>query len=197
MNPVEYEFFFYSHKYFYFCTAFCLPELKTEHQYIIAYKGLHEGSHDFIFSIGKSFIEKHEFLEARDGKLTAEVNLIKTSTQLAFAIAINGLIEVPCDRCLDFFPLEIAFKGNLYAKFSGNAGEYDGEVIILDPQEGEIDLSQYFFESIGLSIPYRKIHPAGSNNEPACRREMLDKLKAHIDSGNNKNNPMRDKLKNL
>jgi uncharacterized protein len=171
--------------------------LKTENQYIIAYKGLREGSHDFIFNIGKSFLEKHEFLEARDGKLSAKVNMVKETTQLSFSITINGFIEVQCDRCLDFFPLEIHFKGNLYTKFSGKAEEYDGDVIVLDPEEGEIDLRQYIFESIGLCIPYRKIHPPGSNNEPACSQEMLDKLEEHIVSGNNKNNPMWDTLKDL
>jgi uncharacterized protein len=171
--------------------------LKTENQYIIAYKGLHEGSHDFIFNIGKSFIEKHEFLEASDGKLSVGVNMVKKAIQLSFTITINGFIEVQCDRCLDNFPLEINFKGNLYAKFSVTSGEYDGDVIVLDPEGGEIDLRQYIFESIGLSIPYRKIHPPGNSNEPACNSEMLARLGELVDSGENKNNPMRDKLKDL
>jgi uncharacterized metal-binding protein YceD (DUF177 family) len=123
--------------------------------------------------------------------------MVKKATQLSFAITINGFIEVQCDRCLDYFPLDINFKGNLYAKFSGTVGEYDGDVIVLDPEEGEIDLKQYIFESIGLSIPYRKIHPPGSNNEPACNREMLARLGKLIISGENKNNPMRDKLKDF
>ena len=158
---------------------------------------MHEGNHDFTFSIGKSFIEKHEFLEARDGKLSAEVNMVKKPTQLYFALTINGFIEVQCDRCLDYFPLEIHFKGNLVAKFTGTAGEYDGDVIVLDPEEGEIDLKQYIFESIGLSIPYRKVHPPDSNNVPACNREMIAILGEHIVSGAKKNNPLRDKLKDF
>jgi uncharacterized metal-binding protein YceD (DUF177 family) len=171
--------------------------LKTENQYIIAYKGLHEGSHDFIFTIGKSFIEKHEFLEARDGKLMAKVHLVKEDTQLSFAITINGFIEVPCDRCLEYFPLEINFEGNLFAKFSGVAGEYDGEVIMLDPEEGLIDLKQYMYESISLSIPYRKIHPPDSSNGPGCNPEMLARLGKYVMTGESKNNPIRDKLKDL
>jgi uncharacterized protein len=172
--------------------------LKTENQYTIAYKGLCEGSHDYIFNMGKTFIENHEFLEARDGKLTATVHMIKSVSQLAFTIAINGFIEVQCDRCLDFFPLEISFKGQLFAKFSGSAGDSgDSEVIMLDPEEGEIDLKQYFFESIALSIPYRKIHPAGKNSEPACNHEMLALLGERTVSGEFKNNPMKDTLKDL
>ena len=171
--------------------------MKTENQYIIAYKGLHAGSHDFIFSIGKPFIEKHEFLEARNGNLTARVNMVKEATQLSFTVTISGFIEVQCDRCLDFFPLEIQFNGNLYAKFSGMAGAYDGDVVMLDPEDGEIDLSQYIFESIGLSIPYRKIHPQDPDSNPACNREMMARLGEYSVSGEHKNNPMRDQLKDL
>jgi uncharacterized metal-binding protein YceD (DUF177 family) len=123
--------------------------------------------------------------------------MVKKVTQMSFAITISGFIEVQCDRCLDCFPLEINFKGNLYAKFSGTAGEYDGEVIVLDPEEGEIDLKQYLFESISLSIPFRKIHPPDRNNKPTCNGEMLARLEEHIVSGESKNNPLRDKLKDL
>jgi uncharacterized protein len=171
--------------------------LKTENQYIIAYKGLREGNHDFNFQIGKPFLEKHEFLEARDGKLAAKVNMVKEAFQLSFTITINGFIEVPCDRCLDYFPLEIQSQGNLFVKFSGQPGEYDDDILVLDPEEGEIDLSQYFYENISLSIPFRKIHPPVHDNEPGCRSEMLEKLEKYIVSGPRENNPLRDQLKDL
>ena len=171
--------------------------MKTGNQYIIAFKGLKEGSHDFVFNIGKSFIEDYEFFEARDGKLEVKVSMVKKATHLAFTLVISGFIEVQCDRCLDFFPLEIAFNGDLYAKFSETTGESDGEIIILDPEESEIDLRQYIFESIGLSIPYRKVHPPDRNNEPSCNIEMLARLGEHLVPEGNKNNSMWDKLKDL
>jgi len=171
--------------------------LKTENQYIVAFKGLSEGRHDFIFTVGKPFIEDYEYLEARDAKLEVNVSMIKKYDQLAFSLAINGFIEVQCDRCLDFFPLEIAFTGDLYAKYAETGDESDGEVIILDPVEGKIDLSQYIFESICLSIPFRKVHPAGSNNEPACNRDMVEKLGEHLIHGGKENHPLEDKLKDL
>ena len=190
-------FLFYSHKYFYFCTAFCLPELKTENQYIIAFKGLSEGSHDFVFKVGKSFIKDYEFFEARDGNLEIKVRLIKKTTLLSMAIAIHGFIDVQCDRCLEFFPLEIMFKGDLCAKFSIADGESDSDIILLKPEDSEIDLRQYIFDSIGLSIPWRKVHPPDSNHEPSCNKEMLARLKEHFVTDEHKNNPMWDKLKDL
>ena len=171
--------------------------MKTENQYIIAFKGLVDGSHDFVFNVGKSFIEDYDFFEARDGKLEVKVNMIKTATLLSFTIAIYGFIEVQCDRCLDFFPLEIAFNGELCAKYSVTPEESDIDIILLKPEDHEIDLRQYIFDSIGLSIPCRKVHPSDSHNEPTCNKEMMARLKEHLVSEENDNNPMWDKLKDL
>jgi uncharacterized protein len=171
--------------------------LKFENQYIIAFRGLKEGSHDFIFKVGKSFIEDHEFLEASDGNFEVKVNMVKKTTHLSFTIDIHGFIEVQCDRCLDCFPLEINFNGDLHVKFSGTPQESDSEIIILHPGDDEIDMSKYIFEGIGLSIPYRKVHPQGNLNESGCNKEMLVRLGEYMIPGVNKNNPMQDKLKNL
>ncbi|MBN2273620.1 MAG: DUF177 domain-containing protein [Bacteroidales bacterium] len=171
--------------------------MKTDNQYIIAFKGLSEGSHDFVFNVGKSFIDDYEFFEARDGHLEVKVNMIKEATLLSFTISIRGFIEVQCDRCLDFFPLEIDYYGNLCAKFSEAAGESDIEMILLKPEDSEVDLRQYIFDSIGLSIPCRKVHPPDSNGEPSCNREMLARLNELLVSGDNNKNPMWDKLKDL
>lgn len=171
--------------------------MKTENQYIVAFKGLSEGSHDFVFNVGKSFIEDYDFFEARDGNLVVQVNLIKKPALLSFAISIQGFIEVQCDRCLDFFPMEIKFKGGLCAKFSETPLESEIDIISLKPEDSEIDLRQYIFDSIGLSIPCRKVHPPDSSNEPSCNREMLARLKEHLVTEESKNNSMWDKLKDL
>jgi uncharacterized protein len=171
--------------------------LKTENQYIIAFKGLSEGSHDFIFKVGKSFIDDYSFFDARDGNLEVMVTMIKKTSHLSFTTAIHGFIEVQCDRCLEYFPLEITFNGDLCAKFSETAGESDSEMILLKPEDSEIDLKQYIFDSVGLSIPYRKVHPPDSNHEPSCNKVMLARLREHLVTGGNNNNPLRDQLKDL
>ncbi len=166
--------------------------MNIENQYTIAFKGLKEGAHDFVFNVGKPFIEHYEFFEARDGKLIVNVRMIKKPAHLSFSIDINGYIEVQCDRCLDYFQQEINFKGKLYVKFSETASEPEDDVIIMHPEDEEINLSQYIFESIGLSIPFRKIHPMGKNHESTCNKEMLALLEKHLVSDDHKNNIIND-----
>jgi len=64
---------------------------------------------------------------------------------LSFAIAIHGFIEVQCDRCLEFFPLEIMFNGDLAAKYSIADGESDSDIILLKPEDSEIRFKTVYF----------------------------------------------------
>ena len=57
-------------------------------------------------------------------------------------------------------------------KFSDEPREYDGEVLWLLPGEDEVDLSQYIYESIVLSLPYQRVHPEGE-----CDPEMLKRFR--------------------
>ncbi len=57
-------------------------------------------------------------------------------------------------------------------KFSEAGGEYDGEVLWLYPGDTEVDMAQYVYESIVLSLPYRRVHPDGG-----CDPAMLERFR--------------------
>ena len=61
-------------------------------------------------------------------------------------------------------------------KFSDPAGEYDGEVLWLLPGTDEVDLAQYIYESIVLSLPYQRVHPEGE-----CDPAMLERFRIVTD----------------
>ncbi len=55
-------------------------------------------------------------------------------------------------------------------RFSNEPQEYDGEVLWLAPGEDEVDLAQYIYESIVLSLPYQRVHPEGGCDPGMLRR---------------------------
>ena len=61
-------------------------------------------------------------------------------------------------------------------KFSETSTEGTDELIILHPNEHELDLKQYIYESICLSIPYRKVHPEDDQGNSACNKDMLKEI---------------------
>lgn len=69
---------------------------------------------------------------------------------------------VECDRCLGDCSVPIDYEGELLVKFSDEVREYDGDTLWLSPSEDFVDLTQYIYESIVLSLPYQRVHPDGS-----------------------------------
>ena len=155
---------------------FKIKKLKSDNQYIIRFKGLKEGIHNFRFDIKKRFFTEFSEIEARDGNLEVLIKLNRKADFLMLNITIKGTLFVQCDRCLEYFDYPVKYKDIVLVKFSENNAEQSDELIILNPNETELDLKQYLYECISLNIPYRKIHPETKDGKSLCKKEMIDKI---------------------
>ncbi|WP_418981933.1 YceD family protein [Alistipes sp.] len=146
--------------------------MEVAQYYSIAYKGLRPGPHDFEFEVGGELFRAFGSTEIKDGDCRVAVRLERAETQLTLDVRITGSVVVECDRCLEDCSVPVDFDGQLLVKFSDQPGEYDGEVLWLLPAEDEVDLAQYIYESIVLSLPYQRVHPEGE-----CNPEMLERFR--------------------
>ena len=151
--------------------------MEDAQRYSIAYKGLKNGHHEFRFAVDRSLFEAFENTEIKDGKCEVQVDLDRSEAQLTLDVAISGYVVVACDRCLEDCRVPIDFEGQLLVRFSEEVREYDGEVLWLLPGEESVDLAQYIYESIVLSLPYQRVHPEGE-----CNPEMLERFRIVSDS---------------
>lgn len=140
--------------------------------YSIVFQGLSAGRHEFRFEVGKALFEEFQSTEIKDGKCDVEVVLERGEAHLGLEIRITGHVIVACDRCLEDCRIPIDFEGRLPVRFSDEVHEWDGEVLWLLPGENSIDLSQYVYESIVLSLPYQRVHPEGE-----CDPDMLGRFR--------------------
>ncbi len=143
-------------------------EMEQTRLYTIAYKGLKNGSYDFDFQVDDSLFEAYDRVEIKSGSCQAHVDLKRSETMLELAIDITGEVICECDRCLEDCPIEVDYSGELVVKFSDEIDDYDGDVMWISPSEDMLDLTQYIYESIVLSLPYRRVHEEGG-----CNPEML------------------------
>jgi len=170
--------------------------------YSIHFKGLKVGKHQFSFEVKDKFFELFEESEIKQGKLIATVNLDKHTQMLDLKVNINGYVEVLCDRCLDSFDLPIDFEGVLFIKFGEGQPDAGEEIMFLPTDESALNLAQYIYESICLSIPYQRYHGVNGTDDKACNKEMLKKLKTLSGTTQKKDktkviDPRWDKLKDL
>ncbi|MFR9513650.1 MAG: DUF177 domain-containing protein [Rikenellaceae bacterium] len=137
----------------------------------IAYKSLGAGAFDYSFTLDNEFFSRFEGSEILGGDCSANVQLQRGETMLEVDVEIDGQVLVACDRCLEPCPVEIYFDDTLIVKLSDQAQEYDGEILWLSPSESELDLSQYIYESVVLTLPYQRVHAQGE-----CNAEMISKF---------------------
>jgi len=163
--------------------------------YIIPLTGLKEGRHTYNFEIGKSFFAQFEGSEITEGDLMATVELDKRASHFDLRIKISGHVDIPCDRCLELYSQTVGSENRLLIKTGSKWEEDDPDMLTIPVDEHELDIKQYLYEFICLSLPLQKVHPADANGKSTCNPEMLEKLKAHEAKG--ESDPRWDELKKL
>ncbi len=173
-------------------------ELPFSGKYTIQFKGLKDGFHTFELEIDNKFFEFFANKDIERGSVKAEIILEKKPGLLQFNIFLKGTVNVVCDRCLDFFDFTFEFSGSLFVKFTQNmTASGDPDLIFLDTDAYEVDLAQYLYESVTLSLPYRKVHPGGKKAKANCNPEMLAILNKIAVYESKATDPRWDKLKKL
>lgn len=157
-------------------------------RYKISFAALALGSHHFDFEVDRelfeAFVEKEseEESEIMDAELDVEIELQRGTNALTLIFDIDGEVAVPCDRCLDECWVPIEFTDELSVKFTSEEIEeserYDGEVLWLNKGEGEVNVAQYIYESVLLSLPYQRIHGEDEEGNTLCDLDMLERFKS-------------------
>lgn len=151
---------------------------KILNRYLVQFKGLKVGKHIFTFDVDNAFFAEFEASEISKGDLTVEVTLHKHSNMLEMEFDIEGEVEVLCDRCLEPFVIPTTFEGNLFIRISDSIEEDENsdDVWFINSNEHEVNIAQYLYESICLSLPIQRYHGILDTSEEDCDQEMLEKL---------------------
>jgi uncharacterized metal-binding protein YceD (DUF177 family) len=149
-------------------------------KYEIAFKGLKEGDHQFKFELDEKFFEKFENSEVQKGLVKCKVNLRKTSNLMILEMAVKGAVELMCHRCLDNYMQAIKSKNKLFVKFGAEAEEMSDDLIVLTLTDDNINVAQYLYELVILSLPLKHVHPLDHNGDSTCNSEMEEKLKNYL-----------------
>lgn len=173
--------------------------MKLNNEYLIPFTGLKLGKHQFTFKINNDFFKSFDYEEFNDALISLEVTLDKKSTFMELTFSFGGYVNVPCDLTMEFFNLPIKSESKLVVKFGDEFNDEDEELLILPHSAHEIDISQYVYEIILLSVPTKRVHPGIKDG--TLKSDVLDKLKELTPKKEKKteenSDPTWDKLKKL
>lgn len=168
--------------------------MKALRQFDIAFVGLKPGEHTFEYQITDSFFENYGPQDFSDCNATVKLLFDKKSNFFLLKFEIGGKVTVNCDRCGQPFELQLWDDFDQVVKLVDNPEEMnsdeDPDVAYISKTESHLNVAEWIYEFINLSIPMQRIHPDDSTGKSGCDPKVLDMLDQMNRQANEKENPI-------
>jgi uncharacterized metal-binding protein YceD (DUF177 family) len=163
--------------------------------YGIAFEGLKDGETAFSYEIGPDFFEMFAGSLVSKADVFVHLTFDKKPSLFVLNFFIDGSITTECDRCLELFEMPVQGRYRLVVKTKDELTESDDpDVLFIRPSDHEINVAQYIYEYINLSVPMQKTCDLSADGKK-CDPAVLARLGiTHEDSGSD---PRWDHLKDL
>lgn len=163
--------------------------------FIIPVKGLKIGVHHFDFQLDKRFFKAVNPEGEVDGNFTVSLDFEKKYGMYELNFDVKGELHTACDRCLEKIPIPVEKDYSFIIKIG--TGEDDLDVVFLEEEKDELDLSKYLYDYVLLSFPISKVIDCDTEEKAPCNMEMLDKLYGESNNENEEKKNVWDVLNNL
>ncbi|GAB1857824.1 DUF177 domain-containing protein [Flavobacteriaceae bacterium MHTCC 0001] len=148
--------------------------MKPMKAYSIPFVGLKVGNHNFEYDINQTFFDYFEYEDFNNVSIKVSVVLNKKSTLLELNFKIDGYINVNCDLTNEPYNQNIQNNFDLVVKFGQEYNDENIDILIIPHGEHEINIQQYIYELIVLSVPAKRLHPGIEDG--TLDSEILKKL---------------------
>lgn len=163
--------------------------------FIIPVKGLKIGVHHFDFQLDKAFFNAINPEGNIDGQFEVSLDFEKKYGMYELDFTVQGQLKSPCDRCLEEIPIPIDKEYSFIIKIG--TGEDDLDVVFIEEEKDELDVSKYMYDYAVLSFPIAKVIDCDMDENPPCNVEMLDKLYQDDNTEKEEKKNVWDVLNNL
>ncbi|MFI5134074.1 MAG: YceD family protein [Chitinophagales bacterium] len=151
-------------------------------EFEIAFVGLKPGIHEYQYEIKDKFFEPFQHQDFRNCKANVKLTLDKKSSFMLLKFEMGGSLQVTCDRCNNDLPLQLWDEFNITVKMTDepekmNEEDDDPDVYYVSRGESHIDVANWIYEFINLSIPMHKTCEYENMDGPNCNKAALEILK--------------------
>ena len=129
----------------------------------------------YEFLLDNLFFSHIDAPEVQKGKVNVVLVVKRTARAFEFTFETEGVVMVPCDRCLDEMELSVVSSDKLMVKFGREFAEEGDNLIVIPEDEGEINVAWFIYEFIALTVPMKHVHAPGK-----CNKSMTSKLSKHL-----------------
>ncbi len=149
--------------------------MESNNKYTINHHALSVGTHSFEWSFGDEMFEnctEESGIFGGEGKI--HIDLKKGANLMEAQVEIEGVVRCECDRCMGECEQGVEYDGTVIIKSAYDKGEYDGDIIWIDPSDDALDMEQWLFESIVLSLPMQRMHSSREECDPEAMKYLSE-----------------------
>jgi len=137
-------------------------------QFKIDLKALTEETTALGYVLDNQYFSALDDAEIREGSLHVSGSIRKAVGFFELLLDISGTVSIPCDRCLEPMAQPIDTQLSMKVKL-GEAGSEQDDLIVIDENDGVLDLSWYIYETVALAVPIQHVHQPGDCNDAMMR----------------------------
>ena len=146
--------------------------------YKVQLASLQDGKHEQDFEIGTEFFKNMENSDIVNSDVKVHLDLVKRHDTYDCTFHCKGVVQVPCDRCLDPIDIEVDTDYHVVVKYGDNYDDGADNLLVIPYSNTFLNVAYILYDTILLTIPLRHVHPLGK-----CNRAMAAVLSKHRGSG--------------
>jgi uncharacterized metal-binding protein YceD (DUF177 family) len=148
--------------------------IKALKEFTIPFIGLKAEKHYFDYQIDKKFFEYFEYDDFNDVNIKAELVFEKKATFLELYFEIVGGVNVNCDITNEPYDQMVEGEFKLVVNFGDVYNDEFEDILIIPHGEYELNVAQYIYELIILSMPAKRVHPGVEDG--TLNSDILERL---------------------
>lgn len=142
--------------------------------FTIPFVGLKQGRHEFEYDIDKEFFEHFDYDEFHRSDVKVGLLFEKKPTMMELTFTAAGKVNIDCDLTNEPYDQDIEGILKMVVKFGDEFNDDNEELLIIPHGEFQLNVAQYIYELIVLSVPLKRVHPGVLDG--TLSSEMLEKL---------------------
>lgn len=169
-------------------------------EFLIPFKGLENGIHNYRFQVSTDFFEKFESSRIKNGEYQVDLIFDKRDQMMILDFSFEGHYLADCDRCLVNIEIPSSGDDRLFVKYQSSSSDEENEdVVLIEDDVHEIDVASMIHSMIHIHMPLINERDCEGEDYKYCDHTILDKIDGEIDDDDEEDDDSNtwDALKDL
>lgn len=146
-------------------------------QFKVQLASLSDGLHQQDFEVTTELFKNMENRDVISADVKVHLDIVKKNDTYDCTFHCKGMLQIPCDRCLDALDHEVDTTYHVVVKYGDRYDDGADDLLIIPDSDLYLNVAYILYDTILLTIPLRHVHPLGK-----CNRAMAAALHRHRSS---------------